>query len=63
MIVLLTHKTQIEDLKTFNKIVKLPTIALSTSYLEPKLRAYNQQKTKLHPTLKKINYMDFVYGK
>jgi hypothetical protein len=63
MTVMLTNKTKTEDLKAFNQIIKLPTISLSTSYLEPRLRAYDDQKTELYPTLKEINYMDFVYGK
>ncbi len=51
MTIITTTKQTSEDLKTFNKIAKLQNISLSTYFYE------------LHPTLKEMDYMDFVYGK
>lgn len=67
MTIITTHvlndKTKSKQLQIFSKITTLPGISLSTSYWEPRLRAYQDHKIELSPALMKINYMDFTYAK
>jgi len=45
----------------FSKITTIPGLALSTSYLEPRVREYSKYSIYLYPGLLKIDNMDFVY--
>jgi hypothetical protein len=45
----------------FSKITTIPGLALSTSYLEPRVREYSKYSNVLYPSLFKIDNMDFVY--
>lgn len=55
--------TKPQQLQLFSHITTLPGLSISASYLEPRIRAYDDHTTELSPTLKKIHYMDFTYAK
>ncbi len=49
-----------QSIKTFSSITKLPNTILSTSYFEPRIREYKDDRYKLYDGMKEINYMDYA---
>lgn len=49
-----------QNSQDISSITNLPSISLSTSYLEPRFRIYGKE-SKLYPQMMEIDYMDYVY--
>lgn len=51
------NKKSTQTVATF---IHLPSLSLSTSYLEPRFRVYDEE-LRLYPKMKPIDFMGFVY--
>ncbi len=50
-------------INAFTKLITLPHIALSTSYMQQRVIYYDDYSNMLYPEMKKENKVDFVYAK
>lgn len=50
------------SLALVTKVTRLPGVAFSVSYFEPRVREYGDYSQTFFPGMLPINYLDFVYA-
>jgi len=58
--ILLHSFTKNKEQLNISAITHLPSLSLSTSYLEPRFRAYNEELG-LYPKMQTLDFLEFVY--
>jgi len=53
----------ITDIKSFIAVTTLPAFSFSNRYFENRYYQYSDYRYSVHPDMKPINHMDYVYAK